>query len=104
MSTQPGAGAVPAWTLSDRLRKAREFAGLKQAELADEIGIARSSVVNYEAGRYAPSRPVALSWAIRCGVDYGWLTGDPDRRVALAAIGRGVKNSVSRPPAFALAS
>jgi transcriptional regulator with XRE-family HTH domain len=78
MSIQPEAGAVPTWTLADRLRKAREHAGLKQSELAGRIGIARSSVVNYEAGRYVPSRPVVLSWALCAGVDYKWLAGNPD--------------------------
>jgi transcriptional regulator with XRE-family HTH domain len=67
--------AVPTWTLSDRMRKAREHAGLKQSELAAEIGIARSSIVNYESGSTTPSRPVLLSWALRCGVDPDWLSG-----------------------------
>jgi transcriptional regulator with XRE-family HTH domain len=66
---------VPAWTLGDRMRKAREHAGLKQSELAGEIGIARSSIVNYESGRTEPSRPILLSWALRCGVDHEWLSG-----------------------------
>ena len=74
-ATAPPA-TVPQWTLGDRMRKAREHAGLKQAELADEIGIARSSIVNYESGRTAPSRPVLLSWALRCAVPIAWLLGD----------------------------
>ena len=67
------APAVPAWTLGDRMRKAREHAGLKQSELAAEIGIARSSIVNYESSRTEPSRPILLSWALRCGVPFEWL-------------------------------
>jgi transcriptional regulator with XRE-family HTH domain len=60
--------SVPQWTLGDRMRKAREHAGLKQAELAEEIGIGRSSVVNYESGRAVPSRPVMLAWSL------AWVT------------------------------
>jgi transcriptional regulator with XRE-family HTH domain len=70
------APAVPAWTLGDRMRKAREHAGLKQSELAGEIGVGRSTIVTYETGRSQPSRPVLLSWALRCGVPYEWLAED----------------------------
>lgn len=69
---------VPKWTLADRLRKARLHAGLEQAELAREIGIGRSTIVNYEAGRTRPSRPVLVSWAMRCGVSFEWLSQDPN--------------------------
>ncbi len=68
-------GAVPEWTLGDRLRKAREHAGLTQAELAELIGIARSSVVSYEIGRTEPSRPVVLSWSLATGVATEWVLG-----------------------------
>lgn len=68
---------VPPWTLGDRLRKAREFAGLKQTEMAAEIGIGRSSIINYENDQQEPPRPVLVAWALRCGVDYEWLTGEP---------------------------
>jgi transcriptional regulator with XRE-family HTH domain len=74
MSYQPS-GTIPAWTLADRMRKSREHADLSQAALAAEIGISRASVVNYESGRYSPSRPVLLSWALRTGVDLLWLAG-----------------------------
>jgi DNA-binding XRE family transcriptional regulator len=102
--TEMPAGDVPQWTLGDRMRKAREHAGLKQSELAKEIGIGRTSVVSYESGRKTPSRPVLLSWAMRCGVDHGWLTGSPDPGWALAGIGRGVKNSVTCAPPLTLAA
>lgn len=70
-------GEAPVWTLADRLRKAREHARLTQQELADQIGISRASVVNYETGRHSPSRPVMLSWSLATGVDLGWLQGPP---------------------------
>jgi len=71
---------VPEWTLGDRLRKAREFAGLHATQLADEIGIGRNSVSNYENGHTKPRRPVLQAWAMRTGVDYEWLvTGQATR-------------------------
>lgn len=75
--TAPQTGQIPAWSLADRLRKARKFADLSQIELADQMGIARASVANYENARTTPSRPVLLSWALTCGVSLEWLAGSP---------------------------
>ena len=86
-------GRVPAWSLGDRLRKAREIAGFTQQELADQIGVARASVVNYETGRTEPNRPVLFSWATACQVDFGWLAGSPHPGVV--NVGSGVKGRKS---------
>src|SRR5260221_8971659 len=95
--SEPQSGFIPQWTLGDRLRKARESAGLKQAELAGKIGISRASIVNYEAGRYVPSRPVLLSWALCCGVDWAWLTGGGPPGPGLSRVGKaGGKNNRAR--------
>lgn len=73
MSTQPTvAAAIPQWTTGDRLRKAREFSGLTQRQLADEIGVSNRSISAYEQGATA-RRPVLLSWAVRTGVPLEWL-------------------------------
>lgn len=64
---------VPEWTLGDRLRKARENAGLEQLELAQDIGISRNTVANYEHGKTKARRPVILAWAVRTGVPVEWL-------------------------------
>lgn len=69
-------GLKPDWTLGDRLRKARETAGLNQTQLADELEIARNSVGRYESGDYDPPRTVIIAWALRTGVDFQWLLGD----------------------------
>jgi len=73
MSDQALVGTVPTWTLGDRLRKAREEAGLQQKDVADALGISRNSVGNYEAGHTKPRRLVLQAWAFQCGVSYGWL-------------------------------
>lgn len=69
-------GVIPEWTTGDRLRKAREFAGLSQSQMAEQIGISRGSVGHYESGRYTPSRPVFIAWALRTGVELAWLVGE----------------------------
>lgn len=72
-------GTVPAWTMPDRLRKAREHAGLHQTELAAALGISRASISNYESGRTSPPRPTLMVWAMRCGVPLSWLEDDEPR-------------------------
>lgn len=89
----PQTGTVPAWSLGDRLRKARETAGLTQQELADQIEVARASVVNWETGRFAPRRYVLVSWALACGVSFEWLAGSPHPPVT--NVGSGVRGRKS---------
>ena len=67
------AGAVPNWTLSDRVRKAREHSGLKQAELAERVGMARTSLARIEQGKTDPRRTTLIAIAFATGVDLGWL-------------------------------
>jgi transcriptional regulator with XRE-family HTH domain len=64
---------VPQWTVGDRLRKARELTGMTQQQWADEIGVSRGTVANYEAERQAPKRPVLLAWSMAAGVELAWL-------------------------------
>ncbi|MGN7610632.1 helix-turn-helix domain-containing protein [Magnetococcales bacterium HHB-1] len=59
-------------TLSNRIRTAREYAGLTQKELADRVGISQTAVHKLECGRSKSSRrTVAIS--VACGVDPVWL-------------------------------
>lgn len=66
---------VPEWTLGDRLRKAREVAGLSQQQLATELGVARRTISAYEVGERTPRAVVVRAWAIRCSVPENWLLG-----------------------------
>ena len=69
---------IPTWTLADRLRKAREHAGLEQSELADRMGVGRNTVSNYERAAHEPREIVLRAWATATGVPLEWLrTGLP---------------------------
>lgn len=74
MTKNTQAGQTPEWTIADRLRKARELTGMKQNEFADEIGISRGTVSNYERGLGPFKRPYLLAWALGAGVPLEWLT------------------------------
>lgn len=73
-------GAVPTWTLGDRLTKARMHAGLKQDELATQLGCSRWSVIRYESDQNEPNRATLVAWAVTTGVDLDWLIGSTPRR------------------------
>lgn len=66
-------GRIPEWTLGDRLRKAREEAGLEQQELAQMIGVARNTVSNAEKGKVNPRQIVLNQWSLATGVPLQWL-------------------------------
>ncbi|MFD4990789.1 helix-turn-helix domain-containing protein [Cellulosimicrobium cellulans] len=74
------AGEVPAWHQGDFLRKAREHAGLSQAELAEVTGISRRTVVRYESGEAVVRRPQLIAWAMATGVPLAWLNGESPRQ------------------------
>ena len=46
--------------MKNRLKVLRAEQDWSQAELADRLGIARQTVVALEAGKYAPSLPLAF--------------------------------------------
>jgi transcriptional regulator with XRE-family HTH domain len=59
--------------LADRLRRARLLAGLEQAQLAAAMGVARTSISNYECGRTTPSAATFIHWAQATGTPLDWL-------------------------------
>lgn len=75
MSTAHASERVPAFTVGDRLRKAREKTGLDQGPFAEEIGVSRGTVSNYERGATAEGMKKAYLtlWAMRCDVPIDWL-------------------------------
>jgi transcriptional regulator with XRE-family HTH domain len=72
MTTTTGV-VIPEFTVGDRLRKARELTGLDQQRFADEIGISRQSVSNYELGNTKVRKIVLIAWQMRTGVPVEWL-------------------------------
>jgi transcriptional regulator with XRE-family HTH domain len=69
-------GVIPQWTVPDKIRKAREHAGLSQQELADRLSVTRTSVVNWERGHTRPLRLILRLLAQETGVDEQWLSQD----------------------------
>lgn len=65
-------------TVYHRLRIARQHAGLSQDELADIMGVARSTVSNAELGKVKPRRITLGVWALACGVPLSWILGHED--------------------------
>ena len=59
--------------LRNRVREAREAAGLTQAQLADLIGMSRKTVNTVENGVFVPSTVVALKLARALGEPVEWL-------------------------------
>ena len=76
--TMNPAGAIPELnTLPNRLRVARDFAGLSQTELSERAELSRTTISAAEAGLKTPARSTITVWAFACGVDVEWLrTGD----------------------------
>jgi transcriptional regulator with XRE-family HTH domain len=75
------AGARPAWRVGDKIRRAREYAGLEQRELAHAAGISQATVSAAETGRARPHRSTLMLIAAATGVAYEWLEDcdeDPD--------------------------
>ena len=66
-------GLVPGWTLQDRLRKARDVAGMDQQQLADAMGVSRRTITNSEQGHVTVRTITVRAWALATGVDPAWL-------------------------------
>lgn len=66
-------GAVPEWTVGDRLRKAREVTGLDQRQFAERLGVSRQTITNAEKGHVAVRRITLNAWALATGVSVAWL-------------------------------
>lgn len=73
MSTMENAGGIPQWTLGDRLRKARETAGVDREEMAADIGRSVRTISNYESGSTTAPLLVVRQYALRCQVPIDWL-------------------------------
>lgn len=73
MSEQPSLTVVPTWDTADRLRKSLRHSDATVGQMADYLGVSRTSVSNWINGRVEPSTQTLRLWALRCGVPYDWL-------------------------------
>ena len=81
--------AIPKWTLGDRIRKAREHAGLEQADLANALYMSRAAISAWENGHTTPAPRKVEVIARVCGVPASWLvTGGDDSTVTEEVPGR----------------
>lgn len=66
---------IPEWTVADRLRKARESAGISIVELSEMLDCSKQTIYNYEDNEWPRSRRWTMMrlWAWACDVDAGWI-------------------------------
>lgn len=79
---EPNDGVTLDFTLGDRLRKAREYAGLEIQELAAAVDVHRQSVTRYETDQARPKRGTLLLWSMATGVSVNWLERGADAALA----------------------
>ena len=66
---------VPEWDLTDRLRKSLRTAGMNTTDMAEFLGVQRSTINTWTSGRIKPSIATLRAWAMATQIDYDWLTG-----------------------------
>lgn len=100
MRSDSPAGAVPAWTLGWRMRRALAYADVAVEDIAEELGVVRGTISRWINDRGAPPRPIFLRhWALRTGVSYEWLvSGDnaaqvTQRNAPDSAAGNGINRA-----------
>ena len=73
MNNAEPAGHVPPWTVGDRMRKARIYAGVTTDEMADDIGRTRHTISNYERDVTTAPLLVLRQYAMRTQVPIEWI-------------------------------
>ena len=79
---------IPAWTLGERIRKAREDCGLNQSALGERIGSNAGTITGWETDRHTPSLQMVELIAEETTVPLWWLLGyqaNPGRSAILKA-------------------
>lgn len=62
--------------LAERIKEARENAGLTQRQLAELLHVSRGSIANYESGLSAPNEPILIQLMQILNVDANTLYQD----------------------------
>jgi transcriptional regulator with XRE-family HTH domain len=68
-----GMSVTSIWTVGDRLRKARELAGLNHADMAEALGVSGASISRFERDSQLPRRGYLVAWSERTGMPLEWL-------------------------------
>lgn len=71
-------GMLPQWTLADRLEKSLDVQKISVAAMAEFFGLHRNTISAWINGRTSPPIHAVKLWALRTGVSYAWLRGDPE--------------------------
>lgn len=59
--------------MQERIKELRERIGMSQAEFAERIGVAQTSVAGYELGTRSPRKSVVMAICREFGVSEAWL-------------------------------
>lgn len=72
---------IPEWTTGDRMAKAREIAGLNQQQMAERMGVKRTTLSAWERGENQPRNYLSIidQWGDITGVDPAWILGFRNR-------------------------
>lgn len=70
------AALIPQWTAGDRVTKAREVAGFSVQALADQLGVHRNTLSNWENDRIEVPRTALIAISALTEVDLWWLAGE----------------------------
>lgn len=73
---------LPTFTLLDRLRKAREHAGLTQAAFAEKVGVSTVTYSRYESGARNVPEEVVERAAEATGVPLEWFYQDDATQIS----------------------
>lgn len=74
--------------LADRMRRTLRVSGVTAQEIADYLGVSRTSVSNWINGRVTPSRQTLMLWALATEYPLSWLESgvEPDPSEPTAGI------------------
>lgn len=89
LTLSPSGGALPRWSVGDRLAKARKHAGIGSQQMADKLGCSRTTISNYESERSPVPKSVVIAWSTLTRVPEWWIVGDDgnDNSVILPELG-----------------
>ncbi len=63
-------------TVGNRITELREINGLSKADLAEKLGVTKSTITRYEADIMRPNLDMLLELREIFGVTLDWLVGD----------------------------